>query len=175
MINLVKISIIGIFIIFCFFSCSIHQKKSYANSCVIDVINDEFIFTKQDSIKLDKIYASNKKFADSCEKYNLNCIFDPIMIEANFKGGIHKFYKVFSDNFEIPKKTIHGTKSTAFLTIGRNGEIKSFKILDTKKNKLHNEISRVLRLEELNNWKPAYIVGDPCEYSFEIKFIFIEK
>ncbi|UOK42160.1 MULTISPECIES: hypothetical protein [Flavobacterium] len=172
--NLVKNSLIGIFIISCFFSCSIHQKKSYANSCIIDFAHDEFILTKQDSVELNKIYAQSKKFADSCEKYNLNCLIHAGETQANFIGGYQKFYKTFNDNFKLPKNSSKST-SKLFLTIGKNDNIKSYKMQNIKDKRIKKEIKRVLNLKEMNKWRSANIAGIKCDFIIEFNICIVGK
>ena len=45
---------------------------------------------------------ANRKFNDSCKKYNLVCITDPIESDCDFYGGAHNFFKLFYCGHRLP-------------------------------------------------------------------------
>lgn len=147
------------FITFCILSCAIKKENSYSNSCDIEIVDFNYILTKQDSVKIKKIYTDLKKIEDSCK----NCTIEVHQRVADFDGGMAKFRKKFVENFIIPKNS---TKSTnkLFLVIGKNDSIKSYDFQNIKDKRIKKEILRVLNLKEMNHWISSNINGTKYDY-----------
>lgn len=115
----------------------------------------EPIYTKDDVRYRDKIIAANRKFADSCEKNNLECIMDPFEYDCHFAGGAHNFFKLFYSNFTNSFRYNSSITNIDFI-VNRNGKIENI-IVHSKNKKLEKEIIKVLSSECMNKWKPSYI------------------
>lgn len=131
--------------------------------------NIEPVYSKADVQYRDKIIIASRKFKDSCTKYNLVCIIDPIESDCDFYGGAHNFFKLFYSNF---KDSFHYKSSVTSIdfTISRESKIENI-IVHSKNKKLKKEIIKVLSLECMNKWKSSYISGRKIETKIQMRLI----
>ena len=156
---------LSLFFLIIMFSCSPLINKKFVTLSTYK--NEKFLISHLDSIKIDKLEKENKKFADSCEKYKLNCFFDGVSRFAEFPGGVNKFRKIFYENLKIQRNT-KSSVGTIKLLIGKNNLLENFEISGFKNEKIKGEIARVLKLPQLSSWASANILNIKTDYEITL-------
>ena len=171
-----KLAVKNIFVIlvliFSLISCSnsLKQKRFF----ITDLTDSGFILSAEDSDLIKKHERANRKFADSCKKYNLGCLIDGGYEETAFPAGINKFRNIISNNFKLPFNAKNSINKIQ-LIIDKKDKIKSIRIENTKEEKVKNEISRVLNLNEIDRWKSGGYGSEKFEYFIEFNLVITDK
>lgn len=176
MYNYKKLAVKNIFVIlvliFILISCSnsLKQKRFF----VTDLTDYGFILSAENSDLIKKHERANRKFADSCKKYNLGCLIDGEYEETAFPAGINNFRNIIIDNFKLPFNAKNSINKIQ-LIIDKKNKIKSVRIENTKEENVKNEISRVLNLNEIDRWKSGGYGSEKFEYFIEFNLVITNK
>ena len=146
------------------------QKKFY----VTDLTDYGFILSAEQSDLIQKHERNNRIFADSCKKYNLSCLIDGGYEETAFPAGINNFRNIIFNNFKLPTNSKNSINKIQ-LIIDKKNKIRSVRIENTKEEKIKNEISRVLNLNEINRWKSGGYGSEKYEYFIEFNLVITNK
>ena len=95
-------------------------------------------------------------------------------VNAEFVGGVDKFYSFIKQNYKIPQnaKNLNG-EIRALFVVGKDGKVSNVTILNYLGSNSGEELKRVLNLSP--KWTPGEQNGKKVSNRFEIRFVIVHE